>query len=94
MKHKAIRAQFGWTKPHAYNVQARYLRWRRTRGRKIAAAHAERVDRGAISSASCTTSYEILEGGKLGSRPPRLRGKYRSGGGRGVWQHRKSGNDT
>jgi hypothetical protein len=93
VKHKKIRAQFGWTRSHAYNVQVRYLRWQSTRGRKIAAAHAERVERGAISSASCTTSYEILEGGTLGRARPRA-GRLRSGGGRGVWQHRKSGDDT
>jgi len=85
LKHKAARAQLGWTKSHAYNVQVRYLRLRKKL--REWGTGAKYVERGVISDASRTTRYEVLEDGKLGSAPPR-HGKHRSGGGRGVWQHR------
>jgi hypothetical protein len=85
LKHKAARARLGWTKSHAYNVQVRYLRLRKKL--RECGTGAEYVERGVISDASRNTFYEVLEDGKLGSAPPR-HGKYRSGGGRGIWQHR------
>src|SRR5262249_39820039 len=70
MKHAAACRQLGWqsASARAKAVQQRYLGWR--------SWLASRKGTSAISDASRTTFYEILEDGKRGSAPPR-QGKHR-----------------
>jgi hypothetical protein len=93
-KHKEIKARFGWSWKHSYNIQVRFLRWQKNVAAGILAEHASLRTRGAVSDASRTVEYEILKGGTLGSARPRSGkypsgdGKHRNGGGLGVWKHR------
>jgi hypothetical protein len=80
-KHAAACKLLGWPNgSRAKAVQQRYLGWKRWL----------KDPPSGTSDASRTTEYEILEKGQRGSAPPSLRGgNRRSGGGRGVWQHRE-----